>query len=187
MRNGLVLGVWLAWACVGPCFGEEYLLTIEEVEGLQSVTEDGMPPVSMSATVPPPVQGWLELNKDALAKMNALKTTELLISTDSRFHLRIEEAGRVTEMNGRVQKVKTPAAKTAPAASEAKKTGKTAGGPPRPDVILEIDFKQVSEPNGQRSMKIAMPMQCGKQYRFPSDLGQSSTTIWSVYRADQDK
>ena len=167
MRSSLALAVCLALACVGHCLGEEYLLTIEEVEGLEPENDNGLPPASMSAALPPTVNGWLELNKEMLGRMNAVKTTELLVSTKLRFHLRIEENGSVMEMDGRVQKAETPAAKSVPAATGPQKPAKAASGPPRPDVVLEVELKHASEPGAKQTMKSAMPMQCGKRYRFP--------------------
>lgn len=76
---------------------EEYLLTIEEVEG-------GSPKLARPQGAALRDSGWLETADGASHQLRVNKRIEVLISPVSPFHLKVNDRGEVVELNGRLRK-----------------------------------------------------------------------------------
>lgn len=184
----VLVGLCLASACIGVCQAEDYLLVIEEVEGIEPETDDGLPPATIPAALPPTVGGWIELNKEFLSRMNAVKTIELLVSTAAPFHLRIDEHGSVMQIEGRLRTADMPSEpdqKPAPAAAP-QKAEKSVSPPPKSQIVIDVEVKRAREPGSNSQMNLSLPVESGKRYRSPPGFRESTTTVWSLRKLKAD-
>jgi hypothetical protein len=182
MRNCIAIVLWLTLAYAGTCRGEEYMLTIQEVdttdvEGLQPG------PPGMPGPMSPAFGGWSEAGKAVLAQMNTIKSTEMLVSANARFHLRIEDADGMMELDGRLKKSEETAAKQSPATAP---SAKKSAAKPGPELMVDIEYKYAGHENRRDTMKATLPMRCGKKYIMPGGSAVTTTTLWSITKVDAE-
>jgi hypothetical protein len=165
--------------CAVNCsVGEEYLLKIEEVEG---------PPPRFKYVegAPEADSGWLDVANGSAHKVSTGNTVELLVSTSSPFHLKLEDHGEVRTLDGRLERSKRvlPQQPNMP------------NGQPQPphifgeqgeDFLIHVKYMQVTKDGQHRNMESPVPIRFGKKFCL-SGMRMFPTTLWSLEKAKPEQ
>ena len=134
---------------------EEYLLTIEEVEG-------GSPKLARPQGAALRDSGWLETADGASHQLRVNKRIEVLISPVSPFHLKVNDRGEVVELNGRLRK------------SDPKIISHA-----REDFRIEVEYRTARPDGAKTGMNSSIPISLGRKWWMKGAIG-SPDRIWSL-------
>jgi len=161
--------------------GDEYLLKIEEVEG-------PAPRVEQVQGAPPTENGWLEAAQGNSDQVRVVKSIELLVSINSRFHLTIRDHGDIVELSGRLKESAFVPGRARPIrpyiTTPAGATAAGSGGTWQ-DLLVEVEYKHASD-GDIREMRSPIPIRLGKKWfmagGFPMVGGGRGfpQMLWSV-------
>ena len=158
MRNSIVLGIVATLIFAGYCSAEEYILKIEEVEGPP-------PQIKHMEGSPTTGYGWLEVTDTVADRIHIAKCTELLVSTDSKFYLKINNRSNIVELDGRLQKSDGVSFSQVGILTESQQPPHIVTIEQGQDFLIQVEYRCEREDGHQAAMlSPSIPIRFGKKY-----------------------
>ena len=182
MRNFIAFGILVTFVFAGLCNAEEYILKIEEIEG------SAIPPIEHVVGMPTNSSGFLQVIEDDSNSIRISRCTELLVSTNARFHLKIKDRGNIVELDGRLQKSDGVSFSQVGVLTEPQQPPQRVTIEQGQDFLLtQVEYKCGRE-DGQRAtmQSPSLPIRFGKKYCIVGGLCPIPPMLWSLEKANTE-
>ena len=176
--------VWVVLASAVNGASAEYLLRVEEVDGLK-------PQIEQTDGTSTADYGWLPVADVDSEPIQIGRHIEILVSTGAEFHLRFSDGAELNELKGRLQKgeedpAQVPVLTTGSRRSSLKKTDEQ-----RPEFVVEYEYAIEVEthlypdiPSYSRTyVQGTLPICSGRKFCLGGGLTGARdfpTTLWSL-------